>query len=148
MSKIQLQTEEEYNLVVSRGYEPLLINRFFSMDIALRIKIQKKLFDHCEIGRGDIMAGNDRFFHWVWNHKPHYCEECMKPLHNYSATFCSHILTRGAHPEMSHDPRNINILCFYHHNMWEDNTQRQKMRIYERNQLIIKKLITEYASRK
>lgn len=144
MDKFLIKTEEEYNMVVSRGYQPLLNNRFFRLDIDLRETLQKRIFGHCAIGRGrDIMAANDRFFHWVWEHKPHYCEECMKPLHDYSAVYCSHILTRGAHPEIAHDPRNINILCFRHHNQWE-NGDKKSMRIYTGNRRIINELLEDY----
>lgn len=144
MDKFLIKTEEEYNIVVSRGYQPLLNNRFFLLDIDLRETLQKRIFGHCAIGRGrDIMAANDRFFHWIWDHKPHYCEECMKPLHDYSAVYCSHILTRGAHPEMAHDPRNINILCFRHHNQWE-NGDKKSMRIYPGNMRIINELLEDY----
>ena len=148
MTKIFLETEAEYDLVKSRGYEPLLPNKHFKLDIRLRERIQKRLFGHCSIGRGsDIMAANERFFRWVWKHKPHYCEECMKPLNGYSAVYCSHILTRGSHPEMAHDPRNINILCFEHHNQWENQTTRKKMRIYNSNKIRIKELKDDYIGR-
>lgn len=148
MDKILLTTQPEYDLVVSRGFQPLLPNRFFRLDIKLREAIQKQMFGHCIRGRGsDIMAANDRFFHWVWEHKPHICEECMKPLRSYSAVHCSHILTRGAYPEMAFDPRNINILCFEHHTMWEDATKRSSMRIYISNLRTIKILKSEYGSR-
>jgi len=141
--KIILTEKCEYELVVSRGYQPLLPNKHFALDIRLREKIQKELFGRCVIGRGNIPQANERFFRWVWDNKPHYCEECMKPLRAYSAVYCSHILTRGAHPEMAHDPRNINILCFEHHNQWE-NGAREKMRIYPGNQRTIKELENDY----
>lgn len=143
MEKILLETQQEYDLVKSRGYEPLLTNKYFKLDIKLREKIQKELFGKCVIGRGNIPQANERFFRWIWENKPHYCEECMKPLRTYSAVYCSHILTRGGNPEVAHDPRNINILCFEHHNMWE-NGERKKMRIYPGNQRIINNLIEDY----
>lgn len=143
MKKILLETQQEYDLVKSRGYEPLLTNKYFKLDIKLREKIQKELFGRCIIGRGNIPQANERFFRWVWGNKTHYCEECLRPLKDFSAVYCSHILTRGAHPEMAHDPRNINILCFQHHNQWE-NGDREKMRIYSGNQLIIKELLDDY----
>lgn len=117
---------------VARGYEPLLDIRNFRLDIRLRVELQLELFGNCVLGRGDIPVANQRFFRWVWEHKPHRCEECLKPLRNYSAVYCSHILTRGAFPEMAHDARNINILCFEHHSCWE-NGDREKMRIYPGN---------------
>ena len=144
MEKILLETRPEYDLVKNRGYEPLLPNKYFRLDIRLREQIQKELFGHCVIGRGsDIMAANERFFKWVWEHKTHYCEECMKPLRGYSAVYCSHIITRGSHPEIAHDPRNINILCFEHHNQWE-NGKRERMRIFPGNEKIIKELMQDY----
>lgn len=54
-------------------------------------------------------------------------------------------MTRGAYPEMAHDPRNINILCFEMHNRWE-NGDRQKMRIYPGNVRVIELLKKEYQS--
>ena len=67
----------------------------------------------------------------------------MKPLSNYSAAFCSHILTRGAFPEMATDPRNINILSVEQHNKWE-NGNRKEMRIYNGNMKTIEILKREY----
>ena len=135
-------TREEYEMVVERGFQPLLDNRF-EMDIILRIDIQKELFGHCVFGRGNIPAANERFYRWIWENKKHICEETMRPLHNYSAKFISHILTRGANPAMAHDPRNINILCLEMHNKWE-NGNREEMRIFAQNQKIIEKLRFEY----
>lgn len=133
----------EYDLIVDRGFEPLIDINNFQMYIKLRIAIQKEIFGHCIFGRGDVMQANERFFRWVWAHKPHICEETMQPLRNYSAVHCSHILTRGAHPEMAHDPRNINLLTFEMHERWE-NGDRQNMRIYARNMRIVELLKQEY----
>jgi hypothetical protein len=135
----------EYDYCVKHGYEPLLDIRNFALDIKLRVDIQRELFGHCNYGRGNIPVANQRFFRWIWAHKPHRCEETMRPLPVYSATFCSHILTRGAYPEMAHDPRNINILCFEMHNRWE-NGDRENMRIYPGNLKIIELLKKEYNS--
>lgn len=132
-----ITTREEYDYCRTRGYEPL-IDAYFEMDIHLRVSIQRELF-----GTGHSPEENDKFYKWCWQHYPHRCEETMKPLNQYSATYISHILTRGAHPEMAHDPRNVNILCFQMHNKWE-NGDRESMRIYRKNQLVIDKLKKEY----
>lgn len=137
----EINTREEYNDAVGRGFEPLIDQRF-EMDIRLRIEIQRELFKR---GIIDTQRANERFFRWVWAHKKHYCEETMRPLREYSAVYCSHILTRGAHPEMATDPRNINLLTFEMHNKWE-NGDRESMRIYPKNQRLIEKLRSEYAS--
>ena len=131
---IDIENMAEYEYCVGRGLNPLL-NPMFNVDINLRVEIQRALF-------GPI-AEHEKFFRWVWEHKPHYCEECLAPLHNYSAVYCSHILTRGAHPEMAHDCRNINILCYTHHSMWEYGN-RHSMRINAKNQQTIDKLTKEY----
>ena len=146
MEKINIDDRESFDYVLSRGYQPLL-DRRFSIDIVLRVQIQREIFGHCITGRGDIPAANERFFRWVWEHKPHQCEETMRPLANYSAVYCSHILTRGSHPEIAHDPRNINILSFESHNRWE-NGDRQNMRIYPGNMRLIELMKKEYQSLK
>ena len=138
---------DEYQYCIQRGFQPLLDIRNFRLEIGLRVEIQREIFGHCITGRGDIPAANERFFRWVWEHKPHQCEETMRPLANYSAVYCSHILTRGSHPEIAHDPRNINILSFESHNRWE-NEDRQNMRIYPGNMRLIELMKTEYQSLK
>lgn len=99
MEPYLLTDRDEYQYCINRGYNPLIDIKHFTMDIRLRVEIQRELFGHCITGRGaNIMAANERFFRWVWEHKPHRCEETLKPLANYSAVYCSHILTRGAVP--------------------------------------------------
>ena len=139
MDPIVIDTRECYDYARSRGYDPLTDKRFV-LDINLRVSIQRALF-----GSGHTPEENQRFYRWCWEHKPHICEECMRPLREYSATYVSHILTRGAHPEMAHDPRNVNILCFNHHNQWE-NGNRGNMRIYLGNVRTIEQLKSEYGS--
>lgn len=146
MEPYLLTDRDEYQYCINRGYNPLIDIKHFTMDIRLRVEIQRELFGHCITGRGaNIMAANERFFRWVWELKPHRCEECLKPLRNYSAVYCSHILTRGAFPEAAHDARNINILCFEHHSEWE-NGNKTKMRIYPGNVKIIELIKNEYGS--
>lgn len=136
---IEIETREEYDLCRKNGLEPLLDKRF-AIDIRLRVEIQRERF-----GKGHTPSENERFYRWMWEHKPHICEECMRPLRGYSATYVSHILTRGAHPEAAHDPRNVNILCFQHHAMWE-NGSRELMRIYGKNCKTIDKIKQEYGA--
>lgn len=145
MEPYLLTDRDEYDYCIQRGYNPLLDIRNFRMDIRLRVAIQRELFGHCVFGRGNIPQANERFFRWVWDNKPHRCEECLKPLRNYSAVYCSHILTRGAYPEAAHDARNINILCFEHHSQWE-NGDKTKMRIYPGNVRTIELIKREYGS--
>ena len=139
MDPIRISTRDEYDYCRTLGYEPLVDKRF-AMDIHLRVDVQRELF-----GTGHTPEENEKFYRWCWDHKPHWCEETMRPLHQYSAVYVSHILTRGAHPEIAHDPRNVNILCFEKHNQWE-NGDRERMRIWRSNQLQIQTLKAEYES--
>lgn len=138
---IEIDNFEDYNYCLSKGYEPLADNRF-RIRHEIRTAIQQRLF-----GRGNSEEQNIRFYKWIWQHRPHYCEECMKPLEHYSATYVSHILSRGAYPEMAYDARNINILCFNHHSKWE-NGDRESMRIFSKNELTTEQLKQEYYERK
>lgn len=138
MKQIWIDTREGYDYARSRGYEPLT-DRRFRLEINLRVSIQQELF-----GRGHSPEENEKFYRWCWEHKPHICEETMRPLYHYSAVHISHILTRGAHPEAAHDPRNVNILCLESHNKWE-NGNRQEMRIWEHNLAVIAELKDDYA---
>lgn len=141
MKPFLIDARELYDYAVRCGYEPLIDKRF-TMEINLRVSVQKELF-----GRGHTSAENEKFYRWCWEHYPHICQETMRPLHEYSAIHISHIMTRGAHPETAHDPRNVNILCLASHNKWE-NGNRYGMRIYQSNKLIIEQLKSEYAKLK
>ena len=113
----------------------------------LRVQIQNELFGLATLGKRDILRANDKFYRWCWENKLQVCEECLLPLHSYSAKFISHILTRGSKAHIAHDPRNVNILCFKHHNKWEFGTQavRQTMKIYKGNVKRIELLKTDYS---
>lgn len=137
MEAIKIEDWECYQYARNKGYEPLIDKRF-TMDINTRIDIQQRLF-----GKGHSPAENERFYRYCWNAYPQLCSECGKPLRLYSAVYVSHILTRGAYPEMAHDLRNVNVLCFRHHQQWE-NGNRKAMRIYEKNQKIIAELKSDY----
>lgn len=137
MDRIRIEDLECYEYAKKKGYEPLSDIRF-EMDINLRLDIQRRLF-----GTGHSPAENERFYRFCWDVYPHYCQECMKPLREYSSTYISHIKTRGSHPELAHDCRNVNILCFECHSKWENGNKKQ-MRIYPKNQRIIRELYKEY----
>lgn len=138
MERVVIDTREEYDYVCRLGYEPL-IDRRFIMAHALRVEIQREKF-----GEGNHEENNVRFYRWVWAHKPHWCEECMRALTDYSAVYVSHILSRKEFPQGSYDARNVNILCFRCHNRWEYRTTRHGMRIETMNEYIIKQLKEEY----
>ena len=131
---IEIDSFDEYRYAQSRGFEPLIDKRFH-LNIYFRVALQRDLF-------GDL-TDHDKFYRWVWDRKPHICEETMRPLQDYSAVHISHILTKGARPDMAHDPRNVNILCLAAHNHWEFG-DRTAMRIYRKNLETIRMLRKDY----
>lgn len=131
-----ITTEEEYKYAQKRGYEPLIDERL-PMTHWMRISVQKGLF-----GKNGA-EGNAKFYKWVIEHKENICEECGKPIRHATAINVSHILSRGAHPAMAHDPRNTNILCADCHAKWE-NGDREAMKIYAKNEKLIRALKQEY----
>lgn len=137
MNPIEIDCWQDYDYCLSQGFEPLADNRFI-VKHDIRITAQQRLF-----GKGNSEEQNIKFYKWVWAHRPHYCEECMKPLNEYSAVHVSHILSRGAFPNMAYDIRNINILCYKHHAQYE-NGDRESMRIFAKNEITISELKREY----
>lgn len=144
MMKVKIENISEFNYIKRSGINPLLFYDNIDIDIKLRIQEQQKLFGYAILGEKEVIKANQYFYKYAWDNKPHICEECGIELYYYSATYISHILTRGSHPEIAHDIRNVNILCKRHHDKWEFG-KRSKMRIYKKNKLIISILKNEYS---
>lgn len=138
---INITTLEEYDYIVSRGFEPLLDWRKFEICIELRKSIQFDIF-----GEGSFQTANDKFYHWIWEHSIHNCAETGVYLPTYSAVYISHIISRGSDRRMAIDARNINILSPQIHAVWDNGTteQKQKLNIYRENQLIINLIKKDY----
>lgn len=134
-----IKTRQDYDAFKALGYEPLR-DTHFSMNHSLRVEIQKEIF-----GVGNKEENNIRFYRYAWKvANPKNCENCGVPLERYSSVHISHILSRGAHPNMAYDLRNFNLLCYRCHEQWESPLTREGMRIYTKNQRIIEKLRKEY----
>jgi hypothetical protein len=119
------------------------------MDINLRVDIQNRLFGSVAV-KNKIPVANQKYYHYCFDNSLLHCENCGKPLYVgrnidgcYSAYNVSHILTKGAHPDMAHDPRNHNILCVNCHEQWE-NGEKRGMLIYLDNRVVIKELKKDY----
>lgn len=103
------------------------------------------------LGKIDQKVLDQRFYRKVWNKSADWkggnlCQECGKYLTSYSATYVSHIISRGAETRLRYDDRNVNILCYDHHRQWETG-KRDEMRIFETNQTIINILKQELSCR-
>ena len=70
----------------------------------------------------------------------HSCEECgtdLPKVFRHDGTIVarwrySHIIAKSIAPELRHDVKNINHLCFSCHQLWEFET-RKDMKIYKTN---------------
>lgn len=98
--------------------------------------------------RREVLRKDRVLFLYIFNIKPHECEECGIPLSdifedadgNIVAMYrFSHILGKGAFPEFRHNRLNMNILCLECHQVWEFG-DKKKMKIYKDNMEIIQKL--------
>lgn len=131
-----IETREEYEYCLKRGYDPLIDERF-PMEIGLRREIQREKF-----GKNNA-EGNRKFYRFCIEHSGNFCEECGRYIPFPSAVNISHRLSRGAHPAISHDPRNFDFLCYSCHKTYE-NGDRKGMKIYPRVEKMIEKLKEEY----
>lgn len=77
MEPILLTERYEYEYCVARGYEPLLDIRNFRLDIRLRVEIQRELFGHCVLGRGDDRKAINNAAGWS-DCKKQYLLDCVK----------------------------------------------------------------------
>lgn len=141
---MEIKTVEEYNEAKKLGRQPLM-NLAVVMPIDLRKMLIADEITHSYLSRADnIPAANQRFYKWVWKNKGHFCEESGIELFDFRSEYISHILSRGAFPELAYDPRNTNILTRENHSKWENNLINPGMRIYGKNIMIIEMLLKDY----
>lgn len=113
---------EEYLSFRIGFIEPLLMHEMF--EIVDRKIIIQQIF-------GKSSPVNDHsYYKWCWDNKFHWCENCGKPLKEYSSKYISHINTRGAWTEFRYDPLNSNMLCFKCHSNWENLPIERKKKMY------------------
>lgn len=117
---VEITNREDYDALLKRGIDCLYDKRYH-LEIGLRREIQREKF-----GKNDD-EGNAKFYAYCIKHFPHVCENCGKPIEHPWATNVSHILSRGAHQELSHDCRNVSILCWECHQKFEHKPTRVTM---------------------
>lgn len=142
---VNLDSWEKYEEFRSAGFEPLGDWRF-CIPIKLRIEIQYLTFCN-SYSRVNIPVANTKFYNFCYENSLKICAETGQPIHNYSATVVSHILSRSDKPEMAFDPRNTNILIPQMHSKWECKNkpgENKDMQIWRRNQIVIQHLNMEY----
>ena len=117
---VEITKREDYDALLKRGIDCLYDKRYH-LEIGLRREIQREKF-----GKNDD-AGNALFYAYCIKHFPHVCENCGKPIPHPWATNVSHILSRGAFAPLSHDCRNVSILCWECHQKFEHKPTRVTM---------------------
>ena len=117
---VEITNREDYDALLKRGIDCLYDKRYH-LEIGLRREIQREKF-----GKNDD-AGNALFYAYCIKHFPHVCENCGKPIPHPWATNVSHILSRGAFAPLSHDCRNVSILCWECHQKYEHKPTRAAM---------------------
>jgi hypothetical protein len=136
---VEITNREDYDALLKRGIDCLYDKRYH-LEIGLRREIQREKF-----GKNDD-AGNAKFYAYCIKHFPHVCENCGKPIPHPWATNVSHILSRGAFAPLSHDCRNVSILCWECHQKYEHKPTRVTMNPWylERVERRIEMLKEEY----
>lgn len=87
---------------------------------------------------------NSDYYRAMWErHSIKQCEECGIYLQNYSASFISHIIPKGANTFLRSEPENHNLLCLTCHNQWEFG-DRKTMKIFPKNLETIERLTRKY----
>lgn len=105
--------------------------------------------------RAQTLTKDEETYYVVFYSKPCVCEECGRALpetfyDENGKIVCrgqySHILSKGAYPEFRHVVINFNRLCPVPcHDRWEFG-DRENMKIYKPNQIIISSLLNERTS--
>ena len=136
---VEITNREDYDALLKRGIDCLYDKRYH-LEIGLRREIQREKF-----GKNDA-EGNAKFYAYCIKHFPHVCENCGKPIPHPWAINVSHILSRGAFAPLSHDCRNVSILCWECHQKYEHKPTRVTMNPWylERVERTIEMLKKEY----
>lgn len=136
---IKINTLNDYQKWTKIGRNPLYEWRYFTVNSELRKELQFTLFANNPFNRGDVEKSNQKYYEHCWKlHPEKICENCKRPLGQYSSIHISHILSRKEYPEYALDPRNHNLLCGSCHKNWETNPKN--MLIYPINLLVIAKI--------
>ena len=150
LKKTTITIREEFELCLSYGVNPLFWHRFIKLDVNLRISLQNELFGKSELGKGNVVIANDRYYHYCFDNSLLVCENCGTSFFVkenidgcYSSRNVSHIISRGARADLAHDPRNHNMLCGRCHSEWE-NGNKQGMLIYMDNMVVVRELNNDY----
>lgn len=92
-------------------------------------------------------TGELGLFMQIWDERPHYCEITKKFLgDDFSVSFFSHILTKGAYPEARLDPENILLVSNEMHHLIEFTDRRDERLVKFGYQDLVDKLKQKYGN--
>ena len=81
------------------------------------------------------------FYKIIWNMRPHICIECKLVLNDFSATYISHIVSKGSHSNLRFNLDNVQVLCASCHRRYETG-DREGMRTAKATKEIYDRLKT------
>lgn len=65
-------------------------------------------------------TGEAELFKAIWIVRPHVCTNCRTALGDEIRTyFFAHIKSKGAHPELRLEPKNISLMCLQCHTAYD-----------------------------
>jgi hypothetical protein len=92
-------------------------------------------------------TGELKLFMDIWEERPHYCEISKKHLgEDFSVTFFSHILTKGAYPQARLDPENILLVSNEIHHLIEFSDRKDERLVKFKYQDLVDKLKQKYGN--
>ncbi|MDX1629670.1 MAG: hypothetical protein R3345_13280 [Fulvivirga sp.] len=71
-------------------------------------------------------TGEYDLFKEIWDERAHKCVICNDPLHFFNVCYFAHVLGKGAYPELRMAKKNIVIMCFDHHQIYDHHTHKAK----------------------
>lgn len=93
-------------------------------------------------------TGELAFFMQIWDERPHYCEISKEFLgDDFSVSFFSHVLTKGAYPEARLDPENILLVSNEIHHLIEFTDRKDERLLRYNYQALIDKLKQKYGNK-
>lgn len=115
---------EEYRPCSACGIEHKIFDRNKWLCKKCAIERKKRKIDRktAQLGDNDLQI----VFFNIWQEREHKCYHCGRRLGNEpKAIYFSHILSRGAHPKLRCEPKNIVLACPKCHRIYDFGDRNQ-----------------------
>jgi len=57
------------------------------------------------------MSTIKKLYRQIWKNRPHLCQVCGYPISKPVSHVFSHVYSKGAHPSLKYEPKNIELWC-------------------------------------